>query len=225
MRSAGSSCCGCRIVAGLRWWRDWSTHWDTVQPKQGGPFDFSLPDLDVNYILGAQGPPGGAAAFAHRRLGRRRQPRAIADSQRSPQRSACERRANAAGDDRLQAGTVGGFRRVRAGDREALPGPGHRLRDPQRAALHRLRAAREQYGYKTSDYLDLLQDGLSGGQVGRPQVYGDRRHRLPAGQRMGRGVHRARAGSNGATYTTTTGIPRGNGPKGSRPPSRCAGSR
>ncbi len=42
-------------LAGLRWWRDWSTHWDTVQPKQGGPFDFSMPDIDANYILGAQG--------------------------------------------------------------------------------------------------------------------------------------------------------------------------
>jgi hypothetical protein len=55
--------------AGLRWWRDWSAHWNSVQPKQGGPFDFTLPDVNVNYILGAGGRlvvllPSSTAAWA-----------------------------------------------------------------------------------------------------------------------------------------------------------------
>ena len=41
--------------AGLRWWRDWSTQWDAVQPKRDGPFDFRLPDLQINRVLDRNG--------------------------------------------------------------------------------------------------------------------------------------------------------------------------
>jgi hypothetical protein len=41
--------------AGLRWWRDWSTKWETVQPQRGAPFDFHWPDLQINRVLERQG--------------------------------------------------------------------------------------------------------------------------------------------------------------------------
>jgi hypothetical protein len=41
--------------AGLRWWRDWSTQWDTVQPKRDAFFDFRMPDLQINRVLDRRG--------------------------------------------------------------------------------------------------------------------------------------------------------------------------
>ncbi len=41
-------------AAGLRWWRDWSDKWQTVQPKPDG-FDFSIPDVQINRVLDAGG--------------------------------------------------------------------------------------------------------------------------------------------------------------------------
>ena len=40
--------------AGVRWWRDWSVKWDTVQPEPDG-FDFSVPDAQINRVLDAGG--------------------------------------------------------------------------------------------------------------------------------------------------------------------------
>ena len=40
--------------AGVRWWRDWSVKWDTVQPQPDG-FDFSVPDAQINRVLEAGG--------------------------------------------------------------------------------------------------------------------------------------------------------------------------
>jgi hypothetical protein len=40
--------------AGVRWWRDWSVKWHTVQPQPGG-FDFHVPDAQINRVLDAQG--------------------------------------------------------------------------------------------------------------------------------------------------------------------------
>ncbi len=40
--------------AGIRWWRDWSIKWETVQP-QPGPFDFSVPDAQIDRVLAADG--------------------------------------------------------------------------------------------------------------------------------------------------------------------------
>jgi hypothetical protein len=41
-------------TAGLRWWRDWSVKWHTVQP-QPGEFDFHVPDVQIQRVLDAQG--------------------------------------------------------------------------------------------------------------------------------------------------------------------------
>ena len=41
--------------AGLRWWRDWSTQWDAVQPKRDVPFDFRQPDVHINRVLDHKG--------------------------------------------------------------------------------------------------------------------------------------------------------------------------
>lgn len=40
--------------AGLRWWRDWSVKWNTVQP-QPGAFDFRVPDAQIERVLDVQG--------------------------------------------------------------------------------------------------------------------------------------------------------------------------
>ncbi len=40
--------------AGVRWWRDWSVKWHTVQPRPG-PFDFHIPDAQINRVLDVQG--------------------------------------------------------------------------------------------------------------------------------------------------------------------------
>jgi hypothetical protein len=40
--------------AGIRWWRDWSVKWQTVQP-QPGEFDFRAPDAQLERVLNAQG--------------------------------------------------------------------------------------------------------------------------------------------------------------------------
>ena len=41
-------------VAGIRWWRDWSVKWHTVQP-QPGEFDFHVPDAQIQRVLDTQG--------------------------------------------------------------------------------------------------------------------------------------------------------------------------
>jgi hypothetical protein len=41
-------------AAGIRWWRDWSVKWHTVQP-QPGEFDFHVPDPQIDRVLDAQG--------------------------------------------------------------------------------------------------------------------------------------------------------------------------
>ena len=40
--------------AGIRWWRDWSVKWHTIQP-QPGEFDFRVPDAQIERVLDAQG--------------------------------------------------------------------------------------------------------------------------------------------------------------------------
>lgn len=40
--------------AGIRWWRDWSVKWHTIQ-AQPGPFDFRVPDAQIDRVLDAQG--------------------------------------------------------------------------------------------------------------------------------------------------------------------------
>ncbi len=40
--------------AGIRWWRDWSVKWHTIQP-QPGDFDFRVPDAQIERVLDAQG--------------------------------------------------------------------------------------------------------------------------------------------------------------------------
>ncbi len=40
--------------AGIRWWRDWSVKWHTIQP-QPGAFDFHVPDAQIERVLDVQG--------------------------------------------------------------------------------------------------------------------------------------------------------------------------
>ncbi len=40
--------------AGIRWWRDWSVKWHTIQP-QPGAFDFHVPDAQIQRVLDAKG--------------------------------------------------------------------------------------------------------------------------------------------------------------------------
>ncbi len=37
--------------AGLVWWRDWSCQWRLVQPGAGAPFDFSIPDKQIVRVI------------------------------------------------------------------------------------------------------------------------------------------------------------------------------
>jgi hypothetical protein len=41
--------------AGMRWWRDWSDQWDAVQPKRDAPFDFRIQDVQINRVLDQKG--------------------------------------------------------------------------------------------------------------------------------------------------------------------------
>jgi hypothetical protein len=41
-------------VAGIRWWRDWSVKWHTVQ-SQPGEFDFHVPDAQIQRVLDVEG--------------------------------------------------------------------------------------------------------------------------------------------------------------------------
>lgn len=41
--------------AGVRWWRDWSCQWRLVQGQEGGPFDFQIPDQQIQRVLRAGG--------------------------------------------------------------------------------------------------------------------------------------------------------------------------
>ena len=41
-------------LAGVRWWRDWSAKWHTVQP-QPGAFSFDVPDAQIERVLEAKG--------------------------------------------------------------------------------------------------------------------------------------------------------------------------
>ena len=40
--------------AGIRWWRDWSVKWHTIQPEPDG-FDFRVPDAQIERVLDVQG--------------------------------------------------------------------------------------------------------------------------------------------------------------------------
>ncbi|MBM3334190.1 hypothetical protein FJY63_05970, partial [Candidatus Sumerlaeota bacterium] len=40
--------------AGVRWWRDWSVMWHTVQPQRDG-FDFHIPDPQIDRVVKADG--------------------------------------------------------------------------------------------------------------------------------------------------------------------------
>ncbi|GIX02925.1 MAG: hypothetical protein KatS3mg112_1862 [Thermogutta sp.] len=41
--------------AGLRWWRDWSCQWRLVQPAPDAPFDFAIPDQQIHRVLALDG--------------------------------------------------------------------------------------------------------------------------------------------------------------------------
>jgi hypothetical protein len=49
-------------LAGVRWWRDWSVKWHTVQP-QPGEFDFHVPDTQIDRVLEDQGQVLGLLPF------------------------------------------------------------------------------------------------------------------------------------------------------------------
>lgn len=42
-------------LAGVGWWRDWSTQWRLVQPQPEAPFDFALPRLQIERVLACGG--------------------------------------------------------------------------------------------------------------------------------------------------------------------------
>jgi len=42
--------------AGVVWWRDWSAQWEKIEPIQG-EFNFSVPDLQIERVLGLGGRP------------------------------------------------------------------------------------------------------------------------------------------------------------------------
>lgn len=42
-------------AAGIGWWRDWSTQWRLVQGSAEAPFDFRIPDAQIDRVLAAGG--------------------------------------------------------------------------------------------------------------------------------------------------------------------------
>ncbi len=182
--------------AGLRWWRDWSVQWDAVQPKRDAPFDFRLPDIQINRVLDRKGrmvvllpyPSAGWSADPQMTESlRRRQAggQIAADAMR--QTLAAAKPARLEDFAQYVRATVQHFH-GRAAHYEILNEPLYthyalpnsaRL---QRIGLHR-RAA----------------DGLSGGQGGRSPMHGNRRHRLRTGQSMGGPVHFGGTAFAGAT--------------------------
>ena len=103
--------------AGLRWWRDWSTQWDTVQAKRDAPFDFRRPDVHINRVLDQKGRMLVLLPFPSSRLGGEVPPAITASISRSPFARHAARPGRASDGFSLQAGAVGGFRRVRPGNR------------------------------------------------------------------------------------------------------------
>ncbi|WP_347246271.1 hypothetical protein [Thermogutta sp.] len=41
--------------AGLRWWRDWSCQWRLIQSAPDAPFDFAIPDQQIDRVLALNG--------------------------------------------------------------------------------------------------------------------------------------------------------------------------
>lgn len=42
-------------TAGVGWWRDWSTQWRLVQSAPSAPFDFRIPDVQIDRVIAAGG--------------------------------------------------------------------------------------------------------------------------------------------------------------------------
>ena len=191
--------------AGLRWWRRLVNPVGRGAAESGCALRFPPAGRPHQPRAGAEGPHGGAAAFSQRELGGgaaaggrtasqrrcRQEPRApagrapIPDAQGPPDRARlalCRRQRPVPGAPGRQAGAAGGFRRVRAGDRDARQGPGQPLRDPQRVALHLLLPAQRVVRLQVQDVRlsGPPAHGLPGGQGSRPEMHGDRRRRLRA---------------------------------------------
>ena len=214
--------------AGLRWWRDWSDQWDTVQPKRDAPFDFRMPGRADQPRAGPEGPDARAAALSQRPLGRRR----------------CRRRSR--GISTIAAPRA---RCRRIDERQAIvackPARLEEFAEYVRATVKHFqgRVAHYEilneplythYALPSSTVWLRVQDvrlprraahGLPGGQGGRPEMHRHRRHRLRAGQQLGRAVHRpGRPPLVRRDQLPLVSHPR-NGPRRWRSPSRCAGSR
>ncbi len=154
--------------AGLRYWRDWSDQWETVQPKQGGAFDFSLPDSQINRVLADKG----------RSLVLLPSPSAIWAAASDPERMKTFQ-------DRLQKGqsnqenyrrAVTAFKPKRLEDfaeyvRATVKHYHDRvagfeiLNEP----LFTSYSLPENYGYKTSDYIEVLKTAYQAAKSADPQ--------------------------------------------------------
>jgi len=154
--------------AGLRWWRDWSTQWDTVQPKQDAPLDFSTPDLHVNRVLRQNGrmlvllpfPSAGWAAAVPpqvaRSLDERRAKGLLRDSSAGRAIAACK-------PQRLEDFAE----YVRATVKHCQGRVTHYeiLNEP----LYTHYALPSASGYKMSDYLDMLRTAYEAAKAADPK--------------------------------------------------------
>ena len=150
-------------LAGLRWWRDWSVKWQTVQPEPDG-FDFRVPDAQVDRVLDADGRvlvllPFPSAVWA-----------TVPDEEKIEERAA----GNRSMAERLPTA----FKPTRLDDferyvRESVAHYGDRIRcfEILNEPLFTHYAVPARFGYGIDDYIDLLRTAYGAAKAADPDCF------------------------------------------------------
>jgi len=148
--------------AGLRWWRDWSCQWRLVQPAPDAPFDFAIPDQQIHRVLALDGEvlmllPFPATPWA-----------AAADLQRIAQ----EAQSNSYLKERLvvaqkpkDISAFGAYVRAAVTHYRGRVRCIEILNEP----LFTSYALPNSYGWKVSDYIDLLRSAYQAAKEVHPE--------------------------------------------------------
>ena len=157
--------------AGLRWWRDWSTQWDAVQPKQGVPCDFRRQDVHINRVLEQKGrmvvllpfPSAGWAAAvppaAARYLNDRRAKGELSEQSQRQIVAACKPASLEDFAEYVRATVTHDRGRVAY----------YEILNESLYTHYSLPSASYGCGYKMSDYLDLLRTAYQAAKAADPK--------------------------------------------------------
>ena len=144
--------------AGLRWWRDWSTQWDAVQPKADAPFDFRRQDVHINRVLAQKGRmvvllPFPSASWAAAT------PPVVAEHQRQAEAARAGKPARLEDFAEYVRATV-------AHDKGRVTY--YEILNESLYTFYSLPSASYGYKYKMSDYLDLLRTAYQAAKAADP---------------------------------------------------------